>query len=197
MTREMLGADFSAATAAELAPHWRAAFENFWSPRGGRIYAPLFAPHEPPAPRDADEGYQSLESLGAGDRRAEFLSSRESYLRDLASDDRPRDALTPAASAYREATLRRMKERARARGVELVCYLSPLWTRAPRPGPGFVFLPFDSPRDYPELYRFESRFDQQHLTAAAAETFTRLLAGAFERAERRPPSAPPSLVKGS
>jgi hypothetical protein len=192
MTRYTLAADFSLATLAGLLPHWRAAYENFWSPGRGQFFLRgrlSFAPARTASPAE-NEGYQSLESLGVdAERRTEFLAARGQYLRSLPSFNRPpAEGAPPGDSAYRAAMLLRMSERARSRGVALVYYVPPLakWVRAPRPPPGSPFLAFDSLQDYPELFRFESRFDGQHLTESAAGVFTRLLARGFRRLTNGP-----------
>ena len=42
-----------------------------------------------------------------------------------------------------------------------------------------TLLAFNDPAAYPELYRFENRFDREHLAGAGARRFSALLAERF------------------
>lgn len=126
--------------------------------------------------------------------RRRFLERLDEYraaVRRLADGDETAASPEP----YDTAALRAQVDMIRRAGVEPVHLIPP----APRATPGLerlareegaaALLAFNRPRDYPQLFAVESRFDREHLTQVAAEELTRLLAARFaaEIVRRTPP----------
>lgn len=122
-------------------------------------------------------------------RRAAFLADLDTYMSELTALEREpvffgdgewmdaRLLRVPDLTAYQ-----RMAEAARACGVELVVVVMPA-SACDRPTEerlarelGVRALCFNSPSEFPELYRPEQRFDSGHLNEAGARTFSRSLA---------------------
>lgn len=140
----------------------------------------------------SEGGYQSLEAEQGQNfkrRNRRFLSRLDRYERTVARyRDRPPAELSPVI----EASLARWIDEAllvQGRGVRPVGLVSPGYGRlrdlesGGETGP--LLLNFDRPALHPDLFEPQSRFDEVHLTAAAARRYSTLVAETFVAELRR------------
>lgn len=112
-------------------------------------------------------------------RRGEY---EERLARLLEDSDAGTLASRPYAPLYRS-----QARRFRARGVTPVYLLGALLDRSPEVhemaerGDLPELLNYDDPHEYPELYAFDVRFNEDHLRGSGAQIFTRQLAHDFGR----------------
>ena len=161
--------------------------------QGGRTasaWAGLDADERLPSRADlaALHGYIDLDHISGPEWdawRAEFLGDLEGYTKRVsaipAGNDAPINVEGHSAAYWFE----QQKALAREAGVEPIFYFGPYAAPAPvayrlhDAGVLPVFLAFNRPDLYPKLYRFENRFDENHLNRRGAEAFTELLAEGF------------------
>jgi hypothetical protein len=89
-------------------------------------------------------------------------------------------------SAFTASAYRQLADDVRRSGAVPIFLVTPnvVQTRLgfrPESGVGATVMSFNNARDYPALYRKEMRVDPDHLNAAGAEYFTKLLAEDFSR----------------
>lgn len=159
--------------------------------RASRLFRARWDTALPPEDEDEDdadsEGYRSLEDVhtkSVAARARKFGREHDRYEKELATRA-AHPAKRPVLTAYQVRMLEQMARRIQAAGLTPVLYESPNHnTRLVVSGQLLTTLPtlsFNDPVAYPDLYRFEVRFDRTHLNQGGAELLTRHLAQAFAR----------------
>ncbi len=161
--------------------------------QGGRtVSAWLGLDQEELLPSRADlaalHGYIDLDHISGPEWdawRAEFLGDLEGYTKRVSAIPAGNDAPINVEGHDAVRWFEKQIETARAAGVEPIFYFGPYAAPAPvayrlhEAGVLPVFLAYNRPDLYPKLYRFENRFDENHLNRRGAEAFTELLAEGF------------------
>lgn len=147
-------------------------------------------------------GFQPLTEVTAAEIWSEGLKSRKKFLEDTdaylelteamaagGERDREKSRAGAGADAYLELVLPRLvystqvqMELLERHGVYPIHILPPNNAQASIPrrleSEGYIplLLPFDDPREYPDLFELPNRFDQSHLNDVGAERYSRHLA---------------------
>jgi hypothetical protein len=117
--------------------------------------------------------------------RARFESSLESYTQRVVALTAGNAAPIALEGHYSIPWFEQQIARAVEAGVEPIFYYAPRLAPAPLPyrlheaGVLPVFFGYNQPERFPELYRLESHFDENHLSRRGAELFSALIAGDF------------------
>lgn len=135
-----------------------------------------------------DEGYQPLEALESSAvvtaRRAAFLRAQSEYEASL-RERLGRPAARRKLPEHVKRMLGRIVAKLRDAGLVPVLFEGPLLS-SPYTIPGDLSrraekITFNDPARYPDLYAFENRFDNAHLSRAIAPAFTRIVAREYAR----------------
>jgi hypothetical protein len=159
--------------------------------RASRLFRARWDPALPPEDEDEDdveaEGYRSLEDVhtkSVAARARRFAREHDKYDKELAARA-ARPPKAPGLTGYQVRMLEAMARRIQAAGLRPLLYESA--NHNPRitvTGQLLTTLPklsFNEPAAYPDLYRFEVRFDRTHLNTSGAQLLTKHLARAFAR----------------
>jgi len=157
--------------------------ERLLRPRAGEIQR--WQGHGPFREEDSEIGFKAS-------TRERFLREREEWPATLAKISRIAGRVS--LEAYNLAALEAQVAAVRSAGLEPVYLIPPGMRPTPHllrlseEGRVPLLLAFNDPEAYPELYRFENRFDRGHLAAAGARRFSELLAERFSAELAAPPT---------
>ncbi len=168
-----------------VSAHWEGAFSLLTNRGlfGPRIRALLGGDVRAPTPYEVTrDGYRAFQDEDRADRLAErrhepFAADPAAYAAALAAISAPGCGLVPFAP-HQERVVRSIRDEVVAMGARPVWFLPPMvrcgfgWFADPPPDPVFQY----DPAHTPELFRFELRYDRDHLQEHGARAFSRRLA---------------------
>ncbi|HIG12610.1 MAG TPA: hypothetical protein EYG30_07435 [Planctomycetes bacterium] len=133
-------------------------------------------------------GYTDLDVIGTEEwamHRERFLASFDAYTNRAKALPGGNAAPIPVSGHYQVRWFEQQIAAARAAGVQPIFYYAPRLASAPlayrlhEAGVLPVFFGYNQPDRYPQLYRFQSRFDENHLSRRGADLFSGLIANDF------------------